>query len=262
MAYTADISYWRINQTNTAIATSALGSGTPDNEIITPLESPGTFSSLSGSGNTTVNGSSTTFNTIGWANGDYLYYINNVGAYILVGQISSISSPTVLILTESPTNTPTSSSKLAASSNLITINEEFYIRVSTRGSGSNVWIPSLLAWRVSNQATASNQPTEISLEAISAIGNPLVNGTATNIPFIFSVMNTWTPEVFPSPIGTRYLAAVKPQYIWLKATPQTAGGLSSKTMYKITADEQFEDINTNPTGVSKAQLNQNGYFNV
>ena len=57
-----------------------------------------------------------------------------------------------------------------------------------------------------------------------------------------------------------------PQYIWLKATivDTGAGGLSSRTMYQLTAEEVITkyDYISAFTGITKLELNSDGYFNV
>jgi len=264
MAYNASITFWKVNGTNTAIATTPIGAGTPTEQIASPVAGGPLTSTATNSG-VNVTGSSTTFST-NFSPGQYLYYVDNGGNYVLVGQIDTITSNTALVL-KSPVvnNIPSPGKLVSASSNLITLNESFYIRVSTVVTNQGLEMPDLNGWRTTNSSTATNNPNRIALDTVSNIGNPLSTaGTTTPIPFTMQLMNTFTK----SPFNTYcFSAATAPAYIWLLAKPYTISGLSSQTMYRLTAEESTPSISTgfsisglNLPGFTKGELAASGYF--
>lgn len=257
--YTASITYWKINDANTAIAVSNSGAGTPTEQIAAPLTTPGT-ATASGAN---VAGSGTTFVGSLFVPGMYLYYVDNAGLYVLVGQIQTITSNTALVLTSSAL-TAFSSKAVVASYNLISISESFYIRISTSSTTATVLkIPKLTGWRTSNSNSATNNTSQISLETYSDVGNPLsVASPAEQVLFTMQLMNVFTAG-YNSLFQERFILgqANKVDYVWLKATPATTTGLSSLTMYRLTAEESipFDEISLN-NGISKESLNSQGYI--
>ena len=265
MAYNASITFWKVNGTNTAIATTNDGAGNPTEQIASPVAGGPSTSTATNSG-VNVTGSSTTFST-SFLPGQYLYYVDNVGNYILVGQIDTITSNTALVL-KSPVvnNIPSPGKLVSASSNLITLNESFYIRVSTVVTNQGLEMPDLNGWRTTNSSTATNNPSRIALDTVSNIGNPLSTaGTTTPIPFTMQLMNTFTLN---TQLQTYcFSLATAPAYIWLLAKPYTISGLSSQTMYRLTAEESTPSISTGFTisglnfpGFTKGELAASGYF--
>jgi hypothetical protein len=257
--YNASITYWKINSGNTTIAVTNSGAGTPTEQIAAPLTTPGTATSSGAN----ITGVATTFVSSLFVPGMYLYYVDNAGLYVLVGQIQTVTSNTALVLTSSVL-TAFSAKAVVASYNLISISESFYIRISTSSTSSTVLkIPTLTAWRTSNSNSAPNNTSQISLEAYSDVGNPLsVASPAEQVPFTMQLMNVFTPG-YNSLNQQRFILgqANKVDYVWLKATPSTTTGLSSLTMYRLTAEESipFDEINLN-NGITRASLNNQGYI--
>lgn len=262
--YTASITYWKINQGNTAIAVSNSGAGTPTEQIAAPLTTPGTATSSVAN----ISGVGTTFVSSGFVPGMYLYYVDNTGLYVLVGQIQTVTSNTALVLT-SGVLTAFSAKAVVASYNLISINESFYIRISTEAiSGVGLKMPNLTAWRTSNNNTSQNNTSQIALESYSDIGNPLSVASPTEqVPFTMQLMNVFTPG-FGSGASTRFIntQSLTVNNVWLKATPATVLGLSSLTMYRLTAEESIPYFQVTfgvggfTGGITKAELTTYGYF--
>lgn len=257
MAYSATVNYYRINQNNQGLAGSNSGGNQndPTEEIVAPLYSGGTFSSYNVK---TVNGTTTNFNLFN--PGEYLYYLNNAGVFVLIGQIESITSGTALVLVDNPINaTPATTDGLYAAKTIITITEPFFIRVSTQKTGlpaNQAIIPDLTAWRMSASENADNNQSVTKLERVSTVGVPVSTATAANIPFTLVVQNVFTPSgsnaCWPS-------FADIPNYIWLRATPKQT--LSSTTAYRITTEEQILDYTVTPITANSA-LRARGYLNV
>lgn len=255
MSYVASpIKYYRINANNTAIATSPGGnSGNPTEEITEPTQTSGTFNTYS---NPTITGSGTTF-LDDFSEGQYLYYIDNNGNYILVGQIAAIATQTSLTLTAAATNTPTASSILAAAYALITNNESIYVRIPGVTAGANAWnMPRFSAWR---QGNGLNNTSIAQLQQMSVSGTPLTNASPSpvNIPFTFVTMNIFTQSGTVNGVPTYFATDSDfPQYLWIKVTPQigTSTSLSSKTLYRFTITESQPDLlvglNTTKTTLS------------
>lgn len=268
MSYIASpIKYYRINANNTAIAQSPGGnSGTPTEEITEPTVTPGTFLSYSASPTPTITGSTTptatTFET-SFVEGQYLYYIDGNGNFVLVGQIASITSQTSLTLTAAATNTPTASSQLAASYALITNQESIYVRIPGVSAGTGAYnIPKFSLWR---QANGLNITNIAQLQQMSVAGTPLQNYSPTpfNIPFTFVTMNIFTQTgTTPQGVPTYFnVDSAFPAFLWIKVTPQigTSTSLASKTLYRFTITESQPDllIGNNTT---KTVLAQFGYY--
>jgi hypothetical protein len=256
MAYNATINYYRINQNNQGLATSNSGGTTnaPTEEIVAPLYSDGTFSSFAGN---TVNGTATDFTLFN--PGEYLYYLDNAGVFVLMGQIDSITNATALELTDTPLATPPGANGLYAAKTILTITEPFFIRVSTQKTGlpnNQAYIPDLTTWRASNSENADNQTSTTKLERVSDVGIPVSTATAANIPFTIRVENVFTPSGTTSRWPT---FADIPDYIWLRATPRQT--LSSTTAYRITTEENITEFLVEPSQ-SNNSLVARGYFGV
>jgi hypothetical protein len=262
------INYYRINATNTALAQSNSGGGSPTEEITAPVASPGTFSSYD-SGTLTINGSATTFNS--FAVGQYLYYTDTTtGNYVLVGQIATIALDGLsLTLTADATNQPVSNSVLSAAYALITNNESIYMRIQTTTGDANGTqnIPNfgLGWWRLNNGLTGTNNRDQSSLTRVSSVGTPLVNaGTEQNIPFTFVTMNQFTVAATTT-TGTTYFRSTLdfPAYIWIRVTPQigSSTSLSSQTLYRFSTLETMEALIIQ-AGQSGTSLQAAGYNNI
>lgn len=262
--YNPAINYYRVNQNNQAIAASASGaSAGPTEEIAAPLASAGTFASILVN---VITGNATTFNST-FAEGQYLYYIDNSGNYVLVGQIDTITNATTLDLVAGTlVNTPTANSVLAATYSLITSTESFYIRVATDktsvGLGATeAYIPDLSVWRQSNSATALNNISITRMQAVSNVGVPTSDAaTLTDIFYTLAVQNTFTPgqPLLSSPTSWNSLSDI-PDYIWLLANPVT--DLSSITMYRISTEESLVALTVTPRTLNSV-LRTAGYYNV
>lgn len=242
MSYVASpIQYYRINANNTAIAQSPGGnSASPTEEITEPIQTSGTFDSYS---NPTITGLGTAFED-DFDEGQYLYYIDNNGNYILVGQIATIASQISLDLTAAATNTPTASSILAASYALITNQESIYVRIPGVTAGTNIWnIPKFSSWR---QTNGNNITSIAQLQQMSVAGTPLANASPSpiNIPFTFVTMNIFTQTGTISGVPTYFANGDFPQYLWIRVTPKigTSSSLSSKTLYRFTINESQPEI--------------------
>lgn len=261
--YNTSVNYYRINANNTTIATSNNGIGSATEEIAAPTSTSGSFASTSG---TTITGNGTAFTT-NFAIGQYLYYINNVGAYVLVGQIDTITDADTLNLTAAPINTPTAGDVLAATYSLVTTSESIYIRVATQKSGGSLsanqaFIPKMSTWRVGNVPSAVNNPAVTRLDRVSNVGTPVSNGTVTPIPFTIQVMNTFTVNTGSATSSSWNTFDDIPSYIWLKASISgPAASLSSQTMYRFTTEETIEALTVTPQFSNQTLIN-NGYFNV
>lgn len=246
MSYVASpIKYYRINANNTAIATSASGaSATPTEEITEPTATAGTFDTYTASPTPTVTGTATTFIT-DFAEGQYLYYIDTNGNYILVGQIDTIPTQTSLTLTAAAVNTPTSSSVLASAYALITNSESIYVRIPAVTAGQNLWnMPNFSSWRL---GSGLNNTSVAQLQQMSVAGTPLSNLTPTpaNIPFTFVTMNIFTATGTTAGVATYFSSDAQfPTYIWIRVTPKigTSSNLSSQTLYRFTITESQPNI--------------------
>lgn len=265
--YNPAINYYRVNQNNQAIAASSSGATAgPTEEIAAPLASAGTFSSIAGNVITGSTSPATTFNST-FAEGQYLYYIDNSGNYVLVGQIDTITDfNTLTLVAGTLVNTPTSNPVLAATYSLITSTESFYIRVATDktsvGLGANeAYIPDLSLWRQTSSATALNNLSITRMQAVSNVGVPTSDAaTLTDIFYTLAVQNTFTPgqPLLSSPTSWNSLSDI-PDYIWLLANPVT--DLSSITMYRISTEESLVALTVTPRTLNSV-LRTAGYFNV
>jgi len=242
------INYYRVNATNTAIATSASGDGSPTEEILAPSPE-GLFQSNSGA-IITGDGSGDFAN---WNEGMYLYYTESLtGQYVLMGQIETIDSSTQLTLVDTPLSTE-ANAVLSASFSLITINESLYIRIATSTSGApngGMNIPNFASpyWRTGAGVTANNNSNQASLTQFSSTGTPISTLSPTvNIPFTFQTMNVFSvsssstrTQIFYWNSSTEF-----PNYIWIRITPRTSAtssSLNSQTLYRLSVEEVSEAL--------------------
>lgn len=268
MAYLASpIQYYRVNLNNDSIASSPGGnSSTPTEEITEPTITSGTFSLYTPSPTPTITGSTTpqatTFET-DFYEGQYLYFIDNNGNFVLVGQIASIVSQTSLTLTAAASTTPSASSQLAASYALITNQESIYVRIPGQSVGTNQYkIPDFSAWRLGNNL---NNTSIAGLQQMSVAGTPLQNygPPALNIPFTFVTMNIFNSTATnPQGVPTYFSSnSAFPVFIWIKVTPKIGAttSLASNTLYRFTITETQPDVlldlNTPKTTLTAAGYN-------
>jgi hypothetical protein len=255
--YNTTIQYYRVNATNTAIATSNAGTGQPTEEILAPV-SGGTYASDAGV--TIVGQAASDFSA--FSVNQYLYYTNASGEYVLLGQIASIDAANdELDLYAAPLDTPTAGDTLSASFALITNTEPIYMRIATEVVNQTVNIPDFSAWRSSsNVTTGTNNIAVTQMLRVSNVGTPVsIAATAQNIPFTIQTMNQFTVASGSSAAVTYFpTTASFPSYIWIKITPSissTNPNLASKTMYKLTTQEFILAKNCAPlTSLSALQL--------
>ena len=251
MSYNSTVQYFRINENNTALATSNSGGADNDatEEIAPPV--PGcTYSS--GGGTSSITGvviSSPASDFTDFTEGQYLYYIDSTnGNYELMGQIQTINSATNLTLTANSISTPTLLDPLVASNYLVSTVESFYIRVSTStaGAGTNrINLPRIANWRSTSSLTSTNNTGITQLEQISNSGLPLTAASpAIPIPFTITTMNQFTAGNSRNTYWNS--TADFPAYIWIRATiatGQTINALASKTMFRFTTEENIPEFN-------------------
>lgn len=264
--YTANIRYYRVNANNTAIATTNAGTDpsiSPTEEIVAPVAG-GTFASAS---STTITGQSGSTFTTSFSVNQYLYYTDNSGNYVLMGQIAAIGSATSLTLYAAPLGTgPSAGATLSGAFALITNTEPLYMRISTVIGGTagtgRMNMPDFSFWRTSsNVTTGTNNEAVTQLLRVSNVGTPVsIAGATENIPFTIQTMNQFTAT---NPSGAFYFAttAVFPSFIWIKIVPTISAGnnnLASKTMYRLTTQETINCINFAP-GVAVSVLQAAGY---
>jgi hypothetical protein len=242
--YSTVIQYYRVNATNTAIATSNAGTGQPTEEILAPVVG-GTYASASG---VTITGQAgSDFSAL--AVNQYLYYTDISGNYNLMGQIASIDIGGLdLDLYAAPIGTtPTAGATLSGSFALITNTEPVYMRIATEVVNNTVNIPNFTTWRTSsNVTTGTNNIAVTQLLRVSNVGTPVsIAGATENIPFTIQTMNQFTLASGAS-TAVRYFptTASFPAYIWIKITPAiTNNSLASKTMYRLTTQEFILALN-------------------
>jgi hypothetical protein len=264
--YNSTVQYFRVNATNTAIATSNSGAGAPTEEITAPVLG-GTY--VSGATTAVITGAASgtqDFNDL--AVNQYLYYIDGTtGAYVLMGQIETIDSATQVTLYDTSLAVPSSSpaDSLVGSYFLITNTESIYLRIATEIGGNagvnRVNIPDFSFWRTSsNVVSGTNNPNITKLEQVSNVGVPVSTAASVqNIPFTIQTMNAFTAgtgvnanNYFPS---TTFF----PSYVWIKITPSTTNNnLASKTMYRFTTEETIPSLNAG-INTSLATLQTAGY---
>lgn len=268
MSYNSSIKYYRVNANNNSIATSNSGGtdGQPTEEIAAPLLG-GTLSAFPTT--STINGQvGSTFGV--WAPGQYLYWTNSQGAYILLGQIATIDpSGLSLTLTGSPnvSPSPVTGSALSASFSLVTTTESFYIRVKTDKTdvslpSNSAYIPNIASWRQSNTAGAQNRTDVTMLQQYSSVGTPTSPvASPVNIPFTLQVMNVFTPVSSSTPRSWPNFDDI-PDYIWLLARLSGSNAaLAGQTMYRITTEEYIQELLVEPNFLNST-LKSAGYLDV
>jgi hypothetical protein len=238
--YNTVIQYYRVNATNTAIATSNSGDGQTSEEILAPVVG-GTFSTTSAG--TTITGEAGSDFTALSVN-QYLYYTDNSGNYILMGQIAAIVDADTITLYAAPIGTaPAAGATLSGSFALITNTEPIYMRIATEVVNNTVNIPDFTTWRSeSNVTTGENNIQVTQLLRVSNVGTPIsIAAPAENIPFTIQTMNQFTvASAVNAPVRYFPTTASFPAYIWIKITPAiTNNALSSKTMYRLTTQENI-----------------------
>ena len=243
--YSTVIQYYRVNATNTAIATSNAGTGQPTEEILAPVVG-GTYASESG---VTITGQAGSDFSLLDVN-QYLYYTDNSGNYNLMGQIASIDQPNLqLDLYAAPIGTtPAAGATLSGSFALITNTEPIYMRIATEVVNNTVNIPNFTTWRSENNVTTGRNNIAVTqLLRVSNVGTPVSIAAATeNIPFTIQTMNQFTLASGSGVQAVRYFptTASFPAYIWIKITPAiTNNSLASKTMYRLTTQEFILALN-------------------
>lgn len=262
--YNTSVTYWRVNANNNTIATSPSGTGVGTEPIEAPIAG-GLYSS--GSGTTTIIGVSPGSNFNVFDVGQYLYYIDNNGDYVLMGLIDTIDSATQLTLTANSTGSPSGNETLVAGYSLITSTEAVFIRFATAANvdPSKRDIPDFSTWRVSAGEGGLNNGVYSLLEQISNVGAPLtIAGTATSIPFTFQTMNVFSPYTSGSNTLFFQTTAAFPQYIWIKATPRptnNTNSLSSQTMFRWTTEETIPAVAIY-AGTPLSTLSSAGYSNL
>lgn len=265
MSYNSTVQYFRINDNNTALATSNSGGADNDatEEIAPPV--PGcTYSSGSGTNIVGVAIGSPASDFTDFTEGQYLYYIDSTtGNYELMGQIDVINGATDLDLTENFTGSPIVGDTLVASNYLVSTVESFYIRVSTStvGAGTNrINLPRIANWRSTSSLTSTNNTGITQLEQISNSGLPLTAASPTiNIPFTITTMNQFTAGNSRNTYWSS--TADFPAYIWIRATiatGQTINALASKTMFRFTTEENIPEFNV-PINTAKRDIEAAGY---
>lgn len=255
--YNSEVKYYRINANNTSIATSNSGTGTssPTEEITAPVLG-GTY--VSGASGAVITGAASggqDFND--FAENQYLYFIDaaNNGAYVLMGQIQTIDSPTQVTLYDNSLATPSSSpaDSLVASYFLITNTESLYMRVacSTIGAAPNyTFIPDFSKWRTSSDVVNGLNNTSITnLQRVSNVGIPVSSASPVeDIRFTIQTMNVFSSGSGPlSGVGSSATfwpnTGLLPEYMWIRITPSATNNiLSSKTMYRFTTVETFDGL--------------------
>jgi len=243
--YNTVIQYYRVNANNTAIATSNSGDGQTTEEILAPVVG-GTYSTTS-TGVTITGEAGSDFTAL--SVNQYLYYTDNSGNYILMGQIASIDPGGLdLDLYAAPIGTtPAAGATLSGSFALITNTEPIYMRIATEVVNNTVNIPNFTTWRTSSNVTTGTNAIQVTqLLRVSNVGTPVsIAGTTENIPFTIQTMNQFTVATLTSTV-VRYFptTASFPAYIWIKITPAiTNNSLSSKTMYRLTTQENILALN-------------------
>ncbi len=152
--YNTSIEYFRVNATNTNIATSNSGNGSATEPIVAPVTG-GTYSTAAGAVVTGEVGSDFSV----FAVNQYLYYTDASGNYNLMGQIESIDAANdqVTLYAAPIGTTPSLGSVLSASYALITNTEPIYMRIATEVINGKVRMPDFSFWRTtSNPTTGTN----------------------------------------------------------------------------------------------------------
>ena len=259
--YSTTIQYFRVNAANTALATSNSGAGIATEEILAPvvggtLASPPSGANIAG----TVIPGGNSFTA--FATGQYLYYTDVSGTYILIGQIQTITNSTNLVLYSTALGSPPTGSTLSASFALITNTEPIFMRIATQVVNQTVNLPDFSTWRTSsNVTTGTNNIAVTKLERVSDVGTPVsIASPSQFIDFTIQTMNQFTVSSGTSTTVAYFPTTGSfPSFIWIRITPVGANNtLSSKTMYKLTTQEFILALNC-AVGTTLKKLQDAGY---
>ena len=265
--YLAEITYARVNANNTTLASSNDGNG--NGASITEVIAAPTHSTLtvSGTPSGTVVVASATVAGIFEA-GQYLFYWDASANPTLIGQIASISTSTInLVSTILGTGGDMTNKELGVSYSLITGNEQFYIRVKTSKTSTSagfILMPNFQTWRVNptQREQSAIITTQSKIERYSNIGTPVsIASPIVGVNFRVQTVNNF----LSSNNGLTFFAnwSQFPQYIWLLATiipsDATSSALLQSTMYRFTTNEFMDQAITVTANTANATLRDAGY---
>jgi hypothetical protein len=268
--YSAEITYARINSNNTSLANSNDGAGDGSGVSITEVIDAPTLSGFTVSGTpsgTVVIADASVEGT--FEAGQYLYYWDASANPILIGQINTISTSTINLVSDIlGVGSNMTNRELGVSYSLITSDEQFYIRVKTSKVPSTttsfILMPNFQNWRTTpSQRNESPIITaQSNIQRYSNIGTPVsISGTQPFVNFKVITMNTF----LSSNNGVTFFAnwAQFPQYIWLRATvipsDATSSALLSATMYRFTTNEFMDNAITVTANTANTVLFDAGY---
>jgi hypothetical protein len=268
--YSAEITYARINSNNSSLAVSNDGAGDGSGASITEVIAAPTLSGFTVSG--TPSGTVVTANASVagvFEAGQYLYYWDANANPTLIGQIDTISTSTInLVSTILGVGSNMTNRELGVSYSLITSDEQFFIRVKTSKVSSTttsfILMPNFQTWRtIPSQRGASPIITaQSNIQRYSNIGTPVsISGTQPFVNFNVVTQNTF----LSSNNGVTFFAnwAQFPQYIWLRATiipsDATSSSLLPATMYRFTTNEFMDNAITITANTANAVLFDAGY---
>ena len=266
--YLAEITYARVNANNTALATSNDGKG--NGASITEVIAAPTHSTLTVSGTpsgTVVVASATVAGL--FEEGQYLFYWDAFANPTLIGQIASISTSTInLVSTILGTGGDMTNRELGVSYSLVTGNEQFYIRVKTSKTSTTtgfILMPNFQTWRVNptQREQSAIRTTQSKIERYSNIGTPVsIASPIVGVNFRVQTVNTF----LSTNNGLTFFAnwSQFPQYIWLLATiipsDATSSALLQSTMYRFTTNEFMDQAITVTANTANATLLDAGYL--
>ena len=266
--YLAEITYARVNANNTALASSNDGNG--NGASITEVIAAPTHSTLTVSGTpsgTVVVASATVAGL--FEEGQYLFYWDAFANPTLIGQIASISTSTInLVSTILGTGGDMTNRELGVSYSLVTGNEQFYIRVKTSKTSTTtgfILMPNFQTWRVNptQREQSAIRTTQSKIERYSNIGTPVsIASPIVGVNFRVQTVNTF----LSTNNGLTFFAnwSQFPQYIWLLATiipsDATSSALLQSTMYRFTTNEFMDQAITVTANTANATLLDAGYL--
>ena len=268
--YSAEITYARVNANNNTLANSNDGDGDGSGATITEVIEAPTNSGFTVSG--TPSGTSVTASasvTGVFESGQYLFYWDNTGNPILIGQIDSVSGSAITLKSNiigsggSMTNR-----ELGVSYSLITSNEQFYIRVKTNKNpsttSSSILMPNFQTWRTNptQRELSPNVIAQSNIQQYSDTGSPVTIGaTQPYVGFQFATVNRFLSSNSGATFFSNF--AQFPQYIWLRVTIIPSGGassgLSASTTYRFTTNEFMDNAITVTANTANATLYDAGY---
>jgi len=267
--YSAEITYARINANNTALAGSNDGNGDGSGAVITEVIEEPTHSGFTVSG--TPSGTSVVANASVSATfeaGQYLFYWNLSASPVLIGQIASISTSTItLVSTILGSGAAMTGQELGVSYSLVTSDEQFFIRVKTSKTSTpsaSILMPNFQSWRTvpSQRENSTILTNQSSIQQYSNVGTPVSIAVAQPfVNFRVTTMNTF----LSSTGAVSYFANFDqlPLYIWLTATiipsDTTASALLPSTMYQFITNEFMDNAITVTPGVAATTLFNAGY---